>query len=151
MKTSRNSLAAPTLALFSALFFTGCYTQFVLDDRETDEETYAQPAFDEQPGCILWGVDVPIWIPALPAPILPVAGSGGNAPGKTESPPKRDSGKQRVPPVPTIPSQPPSRSGGTTAPAPAPSAPVTVAPAPAPPAPAHSPESRPAGGSGTRK
>ena len=144
MKTSRNSLAAPTLALFSALFFTGCYTQFVLADGDADEEyrccnlSYRanQPGCGALSGCRRTDTGSPRCRPRS----FPWRGADRERPRRRlPAQPKRDSGKQRVPPVPTIPSPAPSsRSGGPrqhlhrhSVPAP-----VTVAPAPAPSAPA---------------
>ena len=81
MKTSRNYLIAPTLALFGALLFSGCYTQFVLSDGDADESTSAGPVYVEPPVTVIEYIPVPYWIPELPAPLLPIAGSGSGAPG----------------------------------------------------------------------
>jgi hypothetical protein len=141
MKTARKNLIAPTLALFGTLLFSGCYTQFVLSDSDSDVAADPQPVYVDQPIVLPIDFPGPILIAGPLYPTLPIAASGSGPAVTTPTQPKRNSGAQRVPPVPTIPSPPPSAP-----------APVTVSPSPAPsaPAPARAPESRPASGGSRR-
>ena len=167
MKPLNTYLAVTTLALSGSFLFGGCYTQFALDDTDEEDAAYEQPSYvDQPPVCILGYAPGPIFIPLPMDPISPGAAGSASGSGGAVNHPRRESGKQRVPPAPGRPASPAPRSGGNTAPAPAPSAPATPAPAPvsaapapaapapapaAPAAPARGSESRPTGGSGSRR
>jgi hypothetical protein len=163
MKPLTTYLAASTIALSGSLFLGGCYTQFALDDTDEEDAAYEQPSYVDQPPVwpILYGAPGPIFIPVPVDPPGPGAAGPANGTGGAVNQPKRESGKQRVPPATGRPVGPPPRSGGTTAPAPAPAAPVAPAPVPvtaapvsatpAPAAPVRGSESRSSGGSGSRR
>lgn len=145
MKQPRLCLAALIAALSGSLLFSGCYTEFMLADRDPADEPDSEPVYVEQP------VICPVYYPPpqeifFASPVyLPVAGisGSGSAAASPATSPKRDSGPARTSPGPSRPVAPPSRGTGATARAPAPASQA--------PAPSRASESRPAGGSSGRR
>jgi len=133
MKTPRSFLTASALLAATTLVTSGCYTEFMLADSDSEEQTPEPCVITLDP---IFAIDyLPPVLYAGPEYAPPPAGSGPPAPAQPATPsPSRDSGKRRVPPppAPVIPTPrpvaaPPAVTGGSTLPTPAPAAPARTA------------------------